>query len=142
MPDGRFKFELLAKYPHMKPGDVAIWERFIKANPDYFTSVDYDVNVGEGAAFDTALNNLEGQSVAALYYKKIDVVGYKDNKITLIEVKPAAGLTALGQINSYYELYIDKFKPASQPEIAVLTDQITPDIQNVAAKWNTLILTA
>lgn len=139
---GRFEYKLLAKYPHMKPGDVAIWERFIKANPGYFETVDYDVNVGEGAPFDTTLNNLAGADVGALYLKKIDVVGYNKNGITLIEVKPSAGLTALGQVNGYYELYLEHIKPTEKVSLAVLTDVETPDIKNVAKKWDTELLIA
>ncbi len=139
---GRFEYKLLAKYPHMKPADVVIWERFIKANPNAFVTVDYDVNVGEGAPFDTTLSNLEGQDVGALYLKKIDVVAYSKNEITLIEVKPAATLQALGQVNAYYELYCKTFKPTDNVKLAVLTDILTPDILYIAKKWGTKILVA
>lgn len=139
---GRFKYELLAKYPHMKPADVEIWQRFIKANADFFDTVDYDVLVGEGAPFDTTLNNLEGQDVGALYLKKIDVVGYKGGDTWLVEVKPNAQLTALGQVAAYDELYKQEFKPTGKIINAVLTDQINPDILNVAGKWDIVILKA
>ena len=45
---GRFKYGKLSKYPHMKPEDVAIWERFLLDYPEYFDTVDYDVSVGVG----------------------------------------------------------------------------------------------
>ncbi len=44
--EGRFPFKILAKYPHMKPEDIAVWERFINKNPGYFDTVDYDVHLG------------------------------------------------------------------------------------------------
>ncbi len=137
---GRFKYVLLAKYPHMKPADVAVWNKFILNNPAVLDSVDYDVFVGEGAPFDTTLKSLEGQDVGALYYKKIDVVGYRPGEVWLIEVKPVATLIAIGQINSYYELYIEKFKPRDKVILAVVAESVAPDAENLARKWDTKIL--
>lgn len=139
---GRFKYGLLAKYPHMKPGDVAIWERFIKANEGFFDTVDYDVLVGSGAAFDTALNIQGRPDVGALYRKKIDVVGYKPGEIWLVEVKPDAQFSALGQVGAYDDLYREERKPTERVIAALLTDNVRPDIQNIAGKWGIELLTA
>lgn len=139
---GRFEYKLLAKYPHMKPGDVAIWERFIQANPGFFDSVDYDVLIGQGAQFDTTLNTLEGQDVGALYRKKIDVVGYRPGEIWLVEVKPSAQFSALGQIGAYDDLYREEYKPSERAVAALLTDTIGPDVANIAQKWGIILLTA
>lgn len=139
---GRFPYQILAKYPHMKPGDIAIWERFINANPGFFDTVDYDVLIGSGAPFDTSLNNLEGQSVGALYRKKIDVVGYRSGEIWLVEVKPDAQFAALGQIGAYDDLYREERKPTDRVVAALLTNNVLPDIQNIAQKWGVILLTA
>ena len=139
---GRFKYEILFKYPHMKPGDIAIWERFIKANPGFFDTVDYDVLIGSGAAFDTTLNSTEGTSAAALYRKKIDVVGYRSGEIWLVEVKPSAQFAALGQIGAYDDLYREEKKPSDRVVAALLTDIVGPDVANIAEKWGVILLTA
>lgn len=126
----------------MKPGDVAIWERFIQANPGFFDTVDYDINIGEGASFDTTLNSSGGSDVGALYRKKIDVVGYRSGEIWLVEVKPSAGFAALGQVGAYDDLYRDEKKPTERVVAALLTDVVGPDVANIAQKWGVILLTA
>ena len=139
---GRFKYEKLVKYPHMKPGDIAIWERFVAANPNFFDTVDYDVMIGQGASFDTTLINTEGSDVGALYRKKIDVVGYRAGEIWLVEVKPSAQFSALGQIGAYDDLYREEKKPSDKVVACLLTDVVGPDVANIAAKWGVILLTA
>lgn len=102
---GKFLYQLQTHYPHLNPIDVLIWEAFIRGNPGQFDSVDYDVKVGEGAPFLPETGEKFAEDFRMLTQKKIDVVGYKDNLIWLIEVKPNAGSRALGQILTYEKLY-------------------------------------
>lgn len=104
--EGRFPFGKLPKYPHMKPEDVAVWERFIAQNPRYFVTCDYDVPVGTGAP----TNPEHPENIQAdhkiLTQKKIDVVGYSTTGNYVVEVKPVADMKALGQILVYRKLYL------------------------------------
>lgn len=102
---GRFEYRLLAKYPHMKPEDVAVWSRFIEKNPTYFDTADYDVPCGTGAPVDPNHPPEIQRDHTILTQKKIDVVGYRENSVTLVEVKPIADMRALGQILTYSHLY-------------------------------------
>lgn len=131
---GRFKFEKLVKYPHMKPADVVIWERFIDAYEDIFDSVDYDVCVGEGADFlPTGEDTPDGRE-NRLYQKKIDVVGYADEEVMLIEVKREANMKALGQILAYYDMYLRMLERPRNVKKMVLAQSIDKDIKNVFFK--------
>jgi hypothetical protein len=112
---GRFPFQRLAKYPHMKPEDVAAWERFIDTNPGYFESVDYDVAVGEGAPTNPEHPENIQHDHTILTQKKIDVVGYRGATVTVVEVKPIADMRALGQALVYSHLYA-----ADHPEVTDL----------------------
>lgn len=102
----RFKYEKLSKYPHMKPEDIAVWERFLIAKPDFFERVDYDYKVGEGAPQAPTLPENIARDGKILTQKKVDVVGYKGDDTTIVELKPIADMRALGQILSYFQLYI------------------------------------
>ena len=134
MSHGRFDFEKLVKYPHMKPADVVIWERFIDSLPDFFDGIDYDVCVGEGADFlPTGEDTPEGRE-NRLYQKKIDVVGYKGEQITLIEVKRVASMNALGQILAYYDMYLRMLERPRPVKKMVLAEKMDKDIVNVFFK--------
>lgn len=102
---GRFPYTTLAKYPHMKPEDVAVWQRFVVNNPAFFDSVDYDVPCGIGATPnpDHPINIQRDHII--LTQKKVDVVGYNGNIVTLVEVKPIADMRSMGQIIAYHHLF-------------------------------------
>lgn len=120
---GRFKYKKLAKYPHMKPYDVAIWERFIDGNLDFFDSVDYDVCIGKGADFlPDDYSTADGRE-NRLYQKKIDVVGYKGEEVWIIELKPSAGMHSLGQILTYKHLSKDILALNRQQTLAVICEK-------------------
>lgn len=127
-------------YPHMKPNDTAIWERFMSANQAFFDTVQYDVLVGTAPDFDTVVNTETGGSIEALYKKKIDVVGHKDGKIFIVEVKPRAGASAIGQLLGYVELYKRDVKPSVEPQAILLTDTINKDTQMVAEKFKVQLI--
>lgn len=126
----------------MMPQDVAIWERFIDQNVNFFDSVDYDVTVGSTPQFDTIVNPATGGDAARLYQRKIDVVGYKDNDVYIIEVKPNAGASALGQIQSYATLY-KYFRDLNIKTIpTILTDRMTTDMALLSHEFKIKILIA
>lgn len=91
----------------MKPADVHIWEKFVRAYPESFSSVDYDVAVGPAPAWLDVENDERAAKESKLYRRKVDVVGYHPDFIALIEVKPFAESKALGQALSYDKLYRD-----------------------------------
>lgn len=137
-----YKYEKMDFYPHMKPNDRAIWERFIEKNPEAFDKVQYDVLVGSVPAFDTTVNPSTGGNVADLYRKKIDVVGYKGAQISIIELKPEAQISSIGQLLGYVELYKKEYKPALEPFAILLTDRIMLDMQELTAKYGIKLITA
>lgn len=112
---GRFPFQHLAKYPHMKPEDVAVWTRFISKNPGYFDTVDYDVPCGQGAPVDPNHPPEIQRDHTILTQKKIDVVGYRGDSVTVIEVGPIADMRKLGQALTYSHLYA-----LDHPEVSAL----------------------
>ncbi len=132
-PLGRFAFKKLAKYPHMKPADVEIWEQFIRDNRHFFDRVDYDFPVGSGADFlPTGEDTPEGRE-NKLYQRKIDVVGYRDGQVWLVEVKPMADTEALGQILTYQKLYLKSKNASQSPTMMVLAGKITNEMKEIYA---------
>lgn len=136
-----FPFALRANYPHMKPADVAIWEAYIRAHPDAYEQAQYDVEVGSGPEFDTVVNAETGGSAEKLYKRKIDVVAHGADGIDIIEVKPNAGPSALGQVQAYRRLYVRDFMTARQVHAVVLTDIIGRDMRELAAADDVVLLT-
>lgn len=112
----------------MKPGDVAIWERYIEKYPDAYDKVQYDFWVGSPPPFNPIVNEATEGSADGLYRRKIDVVGYKNDTIDIIEVKPRAGASAIGQVKGYKRLFVRDEKPKKEPQAIILTDILDVDM--------------
>lgn len=137
----RFKYEKRYWYPHMKPRDVAIWERFLTAFPDAYDECEYDVLVGSPPPFDPTVNDITGGEISDLYKKKIDVVAYKKGETDIIEIKPNAGAAALGQVLGYVALYKRDIKPSASPRAIVLTDMPQPDMDMLSKSMGVTVIT-
>ena len=86
------------KYPHMMPADILIWSRYLKSNPFPNARIAYDVHVGTPAG---PLDGLSAQyelMAIALSTKRIDAVVYEPRRTLIIEIKPYAGASAIGQV--------------------------------------------
>lgn len=126
--------EKLPKYPHLLPADVDLWERFIEKHPEFFQQVEYDVHVGGTIDVLEWWTDEDRRNFSWLACKRIDVVGHKGGKVWLIEVKPEAGLSAIGQLISYRLLYERRFAPTAPLVMCLVTDSLTPDEQWLTSK--------
>ena len=116
----------------MKPADVLIWERFIEKYPDAYETCQYDVEVGSPPDFDTIVNPETGGDAEALYKRKIDAVCVKNGNIDIIELKPNAGPSSVGQVKGYRTLYVRDLTPARTPRAVIITDKIRRDMPYIA----------
>jgi len=119
-------------YPHLQPKDIALWERFIEQNPDAYDFVQYDVCVGDDPEFETEMPGMEEGEEWKLYQKKIDVVGFKQEQIDIIELKPRAKASAVGQVKLYKKLYKRDYKPPTGPMAIIITDEMAKDVKEFA----------
>jgi len=113
----------------MMPGDVPLWQRFLTQHGEYFDSFDYDRHVGQGVDIDPAWPEEIVRAALALTQKRIDAVGYKGPEVWLFEVKPDAGLSALGQLLSYKALWERDPVNPKVTYLAIITDRLNPDEQ-------------
>ncbi len=130
-----FPPEKLHKYPHLMVNDVAIWERYLEKYAQGWDSFEYDVRVGEGQQPNPEHpENIQLMAVA-LSEKRIDVVGRMRGKAVIIEVKPSAMLSAVGQLISYQILYEERYPEAGRTELMIVTDRIGPDLEHLCKKF-------
>lgn len=117
----------MIKYKHMFGIDLELWERFLRRHGKYYSRFDYDVRVGRGIVLPAGYPpNIAGMA-KALTQKRIDAVGYHNEEVWLIEIKPDAGLSALGQLLAYKLLYTRDVGVPKRLYLAVVTDILNPD---------------
>lgn len=134
-----FIYEKRYWYPHMKPNDIEIWERFIDQYPDAYKKCQYDVSVGEIPQFMEERSSPQGQAMRELYRLKIDVVAYHDGGIDIIELKPSAGASTIGQVIGYVELYKKEYKPSVFIQPIIVTNELKPNMQFLADQQGVII---
>ncbi|MEK7179966.1 MAG: hypothetical protein AAB706_00665 [Patescibacteria group bacterium] len=129
-----FKYEKRPQYPHMSPSDTEIWNRYIDKFPNAYLTCQYDFHIGDTAPFNTLMDDGTDLNQDKLYRLRIDVVAADKEKISVIEVKPNAGVSALGQLEKYTELFIRDETPFIPVDMVLITDKELPNIDYLCKK--------
>ncbi len=124
---GKFNYEVRYKYLHLIGEDKEVWERFVLKYPDKFDTVDYDVHVGSGIETPEEHESKPAQQWKDLTRKRIDVVAWKNDFATIIEVKKRVGLATLGQVLGYRFLYLLEHTEISSVSLLIVCSQIDKD---------------
>jgi hypothetical protein len=112
----------------MSPDDQRVWRRFLLLHPSKFEAFRYDVRVGSGQfAWDGPEANPPAEWLA-IAAKRIDVVAQRHGTTCIIEVKPRASMSAIGQVLSYRDLYAAKEKPSTPLECWVVCEYRDEDL--------------
>lgn len=116
-------------YPHLLPGEIEIWERFLAKFPDMFDSFAYDVHVGEAEVLYPGEPKYQ-KLAEALLKRRIDVVATRNGEKSIIEIKPDAGATALGQVLFYKALYEREYEERIS-RLIIVSNRIDADSRYV-----------
>lgn len=135
-------YKKLAKYPHLRPEDIRVWEKFISKYPDFFKEVEYDSKVGIGRDYSMYPESRIRKDMEYLSKKRVDVIGYSDDSIYVIELKPKADLKAIGEAMGYAELVRDKVGPTKRVVPMIITDVEIPDMERVCSKLGVIYIVA
>jgi hypothetical protein len=133
---------LTGNYPQMARRDARIWEAFLREHPLIFEEVAYNVALGgrELTGQDEDEATLRGWQYATA--KKVDAVCWRRDEIWMVEVKPNASLSSIGQVLGYVILaQVDGF-PTLPLRPIVITDQVDADVAFVAETLGVQIIIA
>lgn len=123
--------EKIRQFPHMMPGDIEIWEAFLKQFPDEFYDFRYDIHVGKGYILTQDAPDWAKKHARIVTQKRIDVVARRAGLLYVIEVKPDAGLAAFGQVQAYRHLLMVYWTLDTLPHGAIITDFVDDDTRQV-----------
>jgi len=127
---------LYGPFVHMAPNDKAIWLRYLMMGGAQLAPFQYDVRVGTGVQMPSGSSPMELNIAHALTTKRIDALCHVDGKVRIIEVKQRAGLSAIGQLIGYGQLFVKTFPQSPPYELWLVTDQLQPDMSGVLIENN------
>ena len=130
----------LRRYPHMHPADAHLWEQFLLSNPFPHAKIAYDLHVGTPATLPPDTAPQLRKMAYALSTRRIDAVAYLPDETIIIEVKPNAGITAIGQVLSYTPLFHREHPLSPKPIPAIVTDTAQPDIPWLCTRYRILLI--
>lgn len=123
------------EFTHLLPLERPIWARYLAATTEEFLALTYDLHLGEGAPVDPAWSPGTAAIVAAVSRKRLDVVGETADSIIIFEVKPRAGMGAMGQLLSYRELYLREHRPSKPVRMVCVCERVEPDIPRIFGQY-------
>lgn len=125
---GEYEYKKLYHYPHLRLEEVNFYDQLIIEYPALFDSVDFDVKVGTGNFFRSILPKQVYEDGKILSKWRIDLIGYKDDLTTIVELKKSARAGAIGQLICYELLFRKTHTNVTNLELLLVTDQLVPDL--------------
>ena len=119
---------IMPTYPHFLAADTEVWTRYLADPIVPIKEVWYDVHVGGAITLQSNADEMDRRIAAGVSRKRIDVVAKIGAGFWIIEVKPVAGLTAIGQIIIYTRLFLREFKVTGEVFPVIIADEIDQDI--------------
>lgn len=119
---------VMPHYPHMLAEDIEVWTKFLHSAECRVERVWYDVHVGGGVLLPAGATDLERRVALGVTRKRIDVVCRVKGGYWVVEVKPYANMTALGQAISYTRLFKQEYKAIGKIQPTVVCDNVDEDL--------------
>ncbi|MBA7607070.1 hypothetical protein ES703_14222 [subsurface metagenome] len=117
-------------YPHMKSDEARIWTKFLETTALEFENIIYDLHLGMGILPVPGEPDFMKVLKLAVTRKRVDAIGETSDDIWIFEVKPRVGMSALGQLVTYFELYQEEYRPVKPVMLAAIGEREAPDIRS------------
>lgn len=124
------------RFPHLLKEDALVWQRYLSAESQKYSSIDYDVRVGLGRDPGPRFKSTLRSMAVDLSMRRIDAVGYNSTGIVIIEVTRSAGITAVGQLLAYPILYQQTYFPDRPLSVLLVAEEIQTDLEPVFQQLN------
>lgn len=118
-------------FPHLSMLDTAVWKRFLRTDEAVPWSWRYDMRLGHGSFGQRFVDDDLAPAWAALVKKRVDCIGVAGGDVVIVEVKPIGGMSALGQVLTYWELFKAKGKPTASVTPWVVCGRADEDVISV-----------
>lgn len=92
--------------PGMMPEEVVVLREWLKRHEGEYDRVFGNIRIGAGTDPGEGFPEEVRRGAILNTQKRIDALAYKGDQATIVEVKRRAGMSAVGQVLGYVQLYI------------------------------------
>ena len=118
-------------YFHMKKDEACIWTKFLETTDLEFDRIIDDLHLGQGIPPGLGEPPYITTLKQAITRKRVDAIAESPDTIWIFEVKPRVGMSTLGQLLSYYELYIKEYPTDKAVLLGAIGERKEPDIDDI-----------
>lgn len=119
---------MMQEFIHLLPLERPIWRRYLESTTEDFERITYDLHLGDGSPIPAGMSEGTAAIVKAVSRKRVDVIGETASSIIIFEVKPRAGMGAMGQLLNYRSLYYRENNPTKPVRLMVVCERVEPDV--------------
>lgn len=119
---------IATSYPHLLSEDTIVWTRWLTHNIHRISGVWYDVHVGQAVSLPPETLAAIQIDALTISRKRIDVVARAGPEIWVIELKPYANYTSLGQALAYSRLFAQEYNAGGPVVPLVICCEVDPDL--------------
>ena len=112
----------------MMAEDIAVWTKYLQSPLVPILKVWYDVHVGKPIELPAEASDMERRMAAGISRKRIDVIAQVGGGYWIIEVKPVADMRALGQVLTYFRLFISEYLLDGEAVPVIVCDSVDADL--------------
>ncbi len=113
----------------LSPIEARLFKAWLAAHKDDFESYLFNIRVGKGLDPGPTYPESARRQAILNSQKRIDVVGYRGDHPTILEIKDRGGTTALGELLVYADLYALSFPLEPGPSLRLITNSLQPDME-------------
>jgi hypothetical protein len=114
-------------YPEKTDRETPVIRDFLLNHIHDFDRISFSVRVGEGATLLPDLPAGVARSAARSSKKRIDILGWRGQTPTIVEVKERVVADALGQLLMYRQLLLQENPNADEPRLVAIGRYSDPD---------------
>lgn len=133
---------VMPHYPHMLLEDRRIWTEFLKSEVVEIKEVWYDVHVGKAVVLPLGASDMQQRISDGITRKRIDVVCHVGEVFWVVEIKPRAGMTALGQVLTYVRLFTIEFGMTELAQAVIICEEVDEDLLYEFKEFDVLVFVA
>lgn len=125
----------LREFYQLLPRERRIWQAFRDKAPFPLLQERFSVRLGEGMVPPPDTPDWLRDDIKALTQKRADVIVKTGSGTWIMEIKPRAGFSALGQLLGYAVLYMAEYNPLRPPNMGIVAETSQPDLSLVLGNF-------
>lgn len=122
-------------FPGLPAPEAVVLQAWLDEHAREYTRFEFNVRIGSGVDPGPLLDDATRRQAILNTQRRIDVVAWKGDSPTIIEVKVRAGAAAVGQIVVYEHLWLAENRPSGGLSLLIVCNTHSPDIDGVTARY-------